>query len=329
VRDVRRLLLATMCLWGCQGATATYEGRPCSEAEPCGSGTRCDLAKKVCVKDQPLDGPWLDDGPPRVDAPSYDGPPVADQSSCGTGLACASGQDCIGGKCACVAGGACAGCCQGDTCVVLAAQTTQGCGLKGQACTSCVDPNDCTTDSCVAGACSNKALPDGTTCATGTCKSGGCNGCTPACSGKQCGPDGCGGNCGTCSGATPTCNGAGQCVCTPACGGKNCGPNGCGGNCGTCGSTDYCQSGVCTACPTCATLGYYTGALRGCTFDGSNGCICPGADSNSNNACDSNESCWGWDNCSTGNHNPANCHSKKAISVPSGCTPPPYCFECT
>ncbi|MBI5527576.1 MAG: hypothetical protein HY897_14690 [Deltaproteobacteria bacterium] len=37
----------------------------------------------------------------------------------------------------------------------------------------------------------------------------GCN-CTPSCTGKQCGPDGCGGSCGDCQGGT--CNAQGQCV---------------------------------------------------------------------------------------------------------------------
>jgi MYXO-CTERM domain-containing protein len=55
--------------------------------------------------------------------------------------------------------------------------------------------------------------------------------CVPACTGRQCGPDGCGGSCGTCP-ATDTCSAAGECVCTPQCAGKTCGPDGCGGSCG-------------------------------------------------------------------------------------------------
>lgn len=57
--------------------------------------------------------------------------------------------------------------------------------------------------------------------------------CTPDCAGKQCGDNGCGGTCGTCT--------AGYCVggtckatCTPSCTGKTCGSDGCGGSCGTC-----------------------------------------------------------------------------------------------
>ncbi|PKN55582.1 MAG: hypothetical protein CVU56_20565 [Deltaproteobacteria bacterium HGW-Deltaproteobacteria-14] len=73
--------------------------------------------------------------------------------------------------------------------------------------------------------------------------------CTPSCAGKQCGDNGCGGTCGTCSGTT-SCNAAGQCVggCTPSCAGKQCGDNGCGGTCGTCtGATTCNPSGQCVA----------------------------------------------------------------------------------
>ncbi len=103
--------------------------------------------------------------------------------------------------------------------------------------------------------------------------------CTPGCQGKQCGPDGCGGTCGSCvalpaskcsgasvetypdgSGAclqgqcnyTPTlvgcangCSGA-KCIdCTPNCAGKACGDDGCGGSCGKCGSNQTCAAGAC------------------------------------------------------------------------------------
>ncbi len=70
--------------------------------------------------------------------------------------------------------------------------------------------------------------------------------CTPSCSGKECGSDGCGGSCGNCAGGT-VCQ-DGQCVeetCTPACTGKECGNDGCGGSCGTCGEGESCVQGVC------------------------------------------------------------------------------------
>ncbi len=73
--------------------------------------------------------------------------------------------------------------------------------------------------------------------------------CTPACEGKECGDDGCGGSCGSCS-EEEKCNSLGKCykedTCTPNCAGKECGDNGCGGSCGTCGSGKTCNpSGRC------------------------------------------------------------------------------------
>lgn len=43
--------------------------------------------------------------------------------------------------------------------------------------------------------------------------------CTPSCSGRACGSDGCGGTCGTCSG-TAMCTAAGQCETPPPAGGR-------------------------------------------------------------------------------------------------------------
>ncbi len=116
----------------------------------------------------------------------------------------------------------------------------------------------------------------GTTCATCTascdgkqCGSNGCGGscgscssgetcdgsglcvtsCIPQCDGKSCGDDGCGGSCGACP-SGQTCNSSGQCVssCTPNCTGKECGSNGCGGTCGSCGAGETCDTtGTCVS----------------------------------------------------------------------------------
>ena len=72
--------------------------------------------------------------------------------------------------------------------------------------------------------------------------------CFPVCEGKECGDDGCGGECGTCPTAAPDCT-EGICVaeCIPDCEGRECGSDGCGGKCGSCqvdGST--CLEGQCT-----------------------------------------------------------------------------------
>lgn len=77
--------------------------------------------------------------------------------------------------------------------------------------------------------------------------------CTPSCAGKQCGPDGCGGVCGTC----PTgyaCSQQGTCVpagCQPNCAGKDCGPDGCGGSCGECYGNMVCNEEQKCVAPIC------------------------------------------------------------------------------
>jgi hypothetical protein len=76
--------------------------------------------------------------------------------------------------------------------------------------------------------------------------------CAPACEGKACGDDGCGGSCGGC----PTlwaCE-EGLCVeqeCVPLCGGRFCGFDGCGGVCGFCPAGTLCDDGQCVVDCTC------------------------------------------------------------------------------
>jgi hypothetical protein len=66
--------------------------------------------------------------------------------------------------------------------------------------------------------------------------------CTPHCSNRQCGPDGCGGLCGTCSDGQQCNEDTGQCEapCEPDCSGRSCGTDGCGGLCGTCSDGQEC-----------------------------------------------------------------------------------------
>jgi hypothetical protein len=73
-------------------------------------------------------------------------------------------------------------------------------------------------------------------------------GCSPDCRDRSCGPDGCGGSCGSCQ-ANEACF-QGRCVCAPACGGRECGLDGCGGLCGLCPvSGQVCTEGGRCACP--------------------------------------------------------------------------------
>lgn len=93
--------------------------------------------------------------------------------------------------------------------------------------------------------------------------------CVPDCEGKNCGPDGCRGECGFC---TSSCSGSqadhlcmedGICAaeCCPDCTGKECGSDGCGGECGQCANEctgvshdpSLCINGTCggVCCPSC------------------------------------------------------------------------------
>ena len=79
-----------------------------------------------------------------------------------------------------------------------------------------------------------------------TCKNGQCKpGCDTQCDGRVCGPDGCGGQCGECD-AGWACE-EGQCVslCATQCEGKSCGPDGCGGSCGACAPGMECLDSAC------------------------------------------------------------------------------------
>ncbi len=79
-----------------------------------------------------------------------------------------------------------------------------------------------------------------------------CMNCTPACTGKQCGSDNCGGSCGICPTGSQ-CDAFGYCVCQPNCKGKVCGSDGCGGVCGSCAPPTLCsQFGTCVCVPSCS-----------------------------------------------------------------------------
>ncbi len=112
----------------------------------------------------------------------------------------------------------------------------------------CDDGDECTTDHCQNGMClfvedvpycCTPPCPIGELCLWGECT------CAPACLGKECGEDGCGGSCGDCAGGQDECvNGA--CVCQPHCVDMECGDDGCGGDCGVClGEQNQCQDGAC------------------------------------------------------------------------------------
>jgi hypothetical protein len=71
--------------------------------------------------------------------------------------------------------------------------------------------------------------------------------CLANCLGKQCGDDGCNGLCGTCPQESPDCiDGLCTTACLPDCVGKECGDDGCGGSCGTCpAAAPLCEGFIC------------------------------------------------------------------------------------
>ncbi len=182
-------------------------------------------------------------------------------------------------------------CDDGNACTKDGCDPAKGCTYLPVAgcCTGALQCNDgdpCTEDLCVANACQHKPklTPEccNPSCSGKQCGPDGCGGfcgncpddlfcdqngkcqsvCTPSCTGKQCGPDGCGTFCGTCV-KPQVCSDAGQCVaCVPKCGGKSCGDDGCGGACGFCPAGQSCDTtnGLCKLGCTC------TGA--GCWQDG-------------------------------------------------------------
>jgi hypothetical protein len=130
------------------------------------------------------------------------------------------------------------------------------------------------------------------------------------CTGKQCGPDGCGGSCGTCP-AGEACNGAGLCICVP----QSCPAGCCDGNqvcepgntnqvCGTggalcvsCGAGQACQNQRCACVPQCTGkacgpdgCGGSCGDCQGGQSCGANGqCIC--SEASCPGCCDANQVC--------------------------------------
>ena len=131
--------------------------------------------------------------------------------------------------------------------------------------------------------------------------------CEPACKGKACGEDGCGGQCGEC-GSDQICSPVlFRCVggCSGTCDGKNCGDDGCGHSCGACPDGQACGAGVCGEPTSCTD-----GKRNGSETDVDCGGTCPtrcgpgkacstGADCGSG-TCDA-EACVAPQTCSDGN----------------------------
>ena len=192
---------------GCEDGDACTTGDACSGGQCVpGAALDCDDGN-LCTDDwcDPATGCVYDDntnGCDDLDACTV-GDVCADGNCIGPGtLVCDDGNDCTDDWCdpatGCVHDANTGGCDDDNACTTGDVCADGNC--IGLGTLVCDDGNDCTTDSCIpATGCSVAVLSDGATCgpeASGTCLGGTC--CVPACAGKQCGDDGCGGSCGDC-----------------------------------------------------------------------------------------------------------------------------------
>ena len=135
--------------------------------------------------------------------------------------------------------------------------------------------------SCVTNCVGKQCGDDGCGGSCGTCSNGAiCNsfmgqcigGCVPDCQWKECGDNGCGGSCGSCLPGSVCNTKLFKCDanCQPDCAGKQCGDDGCEGSCGTCPADTICEAGQCTGGQSCKD-----GGKNGTETDVDCGGACP------------------------------------------------------
>ena len=165
-----------------------------------------------------------------------------------------STPECNGGGFSCTDVPASASCCGDGTCEGTENDVNCAidCGCSVPA--DCDDANECTVDDCVANACQNTPVADGTSCNAGAdlCCGGSCT--TIACNvngdcddGDACSTDTClnGGTCSaTCDNAFPACQNGDGC-CPPGCAFSNDDDCPCGGQNAPCSDNSDCCSGNC------------------------------------------------------------------------------------
>ena len=201
------------------------DGNPCTQGDFCANGT-CVAGGNICPCSSDLECAQFEDGdlcngllycnksspsPSAWACALLPGSVVV----CNPGLntAC-SVQTCVPstGQCIATAINEGAPCDDGSVCTLQEKCNNGAC--TGSENLNCNDGNACTADTCHAlQGCLHAMVQNGTSCggAGWTCQAGQCVSCTPSCLGKNCGPDGCGGSCGSCA-QNEYCNGVGQCL---------------------------------------------------------------------------------------------------------------------
>ncbi len=262
--------------------------RYCGDDDGCGGTCGC-LSGATCVAGAclTLDAVSADEVSPDADSPDD----LCLGVTCAQGGVCCFGQCCTRGQ-ACLPGGVC-----GPPCVPDCSGRTCGGDGCGGDCGDCAPNCLCFDGTCQChttcpgdALCGDQCCGDQQTCcldreccdADQSCVWGPEAGiffcCSPRCTGRNCGPDFCGGTCGTCP--------AGQSCVAGLCGGKPLGPvvkcgDGtcspsetcatCKADCG-CDANGSCVAGVCLNCPEiCTKAGAQCGLLQGCNCGACNG----------------------------------------------------------
>ena len=264
----------------CHGDT---DCQPLDDGDLCNGTLYCNTENKeaVCAV-VPGSIPNCDDGNPctlDICEPYLGCSSEPDDSlSCSNGDPCDGKETCDNGECF---AGAELVCTDGDSCTKDACVPMTGCVYEPDP-EFCEDGLECTTHTCQDNVCDTTLLPgfciidklcmepgyqnpvnlcqvclpdesndswtyldEGASCDLDkVCHGNKC--CQPDCNGLLCGPDGCGGSCGTCPDGW-SCQ-AGGCVegpCVADCQGKECGSDGCQGSCGECPVPLVCDEGIC------------------------------------------------------------------------------------
>lgn len=263
-------------------------GTPCDDASVCTTDDRCEDG--ICAGDA-VD---CDDGNEctadecdpilgctnlPADGPCEDGNPCTQDDACENGV-CQPGE-----KVACN---------DGNPCTDDGCSSVDGCMHKNNS-MPCDDGNECTAgDSCVGGACepgSPLDCDDGSECTEEWCEpNSGCQS-VPVSDGSMC----------LSNGFESACL-SGTCVCVPDCLGKECGPDGCDGDCGSCVdgnfcTLDECVGGACdhqvkVALPVCCLMEDDCDDGNECSVDicGSDNHHCQHATNSDNPACCTDDS---------------------------------------